>query len=243
MHRCSQEVFVITSPIVETAAGKSGGQIIGVSLGWDWAFEHEWGISGICDQFGVPGKPSRGCVGADVHTITKVPDKLKFFGNLGGYAYLIFTDSFDYMKPKDFTAKVLNRMLCLYDEEGDLSAAWSKLDFGVRMKNDDTLNVGGNVLGQIYDAFTKRDGMIFLGGQKCPFGNGGLVLSIRSRMPVDFLEKMKADDEGYLNLLDASEKTGYQAETWSCREALLRAFTARWAASFFRRPRPPNSRD
>jgi len=231
MRRGSQEAIVITSPIVETEGRKSGGQIIGVSLGWDWVPEHEWGISGICGRFGVPGKSSRGCVGADVRTITKVPDELKFFDNLDGYAYLMFTDSFSYTKPEDFTAKNFNRMLRLYDEKEDFSTAWSERDFGVRMKNDDALNIGGSVLGQIYDAFTKRDGMIFLGGQKGPFGNRGLVLSIRSRMPADFLEKMKAADEDYLNLLDASEKTGIKQKLEAAGKNYY-ALSPRWSTGF-----------
>ncbi len=208
MRRGTQDAFITTSPIAEVETGKSGGQIIGVSLGWDFIAEHEHGISGIMRAFGILGKPQRGLVGADVHTVTKVSAELRFFDNLDGYAYLMFTDLFGYREPEHLTAKTFNRMLCLHDEREEFSTAWSASDFGVRIKNDDIFNIGGSVLGQIYDAFTKLDGMIFLGGKKRPFSNLALVLSIRSRMHADFLERMKATDEDYLRLIDVDENTG-----------------------------------
>jgi len=232
MRRGSQETQILTSPIIETEAGKSGGQIIGVSLGWDFVAEHEWGISGICNAFGILGKPQRGHVGADIRTITKVPAELKFFPNLKGSAYLIYCDSFSWRQEKP-TSQGLNEMLHVHEDwhgskrKGeDLSTAWSERAFGIRMRND-ALNIGTMTLGQIYEAFTKLDIMIFLGG-KSIMGNSGLVIAIRSRMPKDALQNMKTRDESYLDLMDAVENTGIKSKLEAAKKEYF-ALSPRWA--------------
>lgn len=184
------------------------GQVIGVSLGWDFVSEHEWGIAQIKKAFGIRDKLERSNVGADFRTITKVPDTFRFFPDLSGSAYLMYSDHLRWSKPEELNSENFDRMLDAYGEE--LATAWSESDFGVRMKND-VLKKGSILLGQIYDAFTKGDGMIFLGGREA-FGNSGLVLAIRSRVPAEALEQMKAGDESYLSLIDASHATGIIAK-------------------------------
>jgi hypothetical protein len=230
---------VISSEIVETTDGrKSGGQVIGINLGWDFCAEHEWGIEKLNLAFGIPGKPERrrgvrglvsgDLVGADTRTAIKVPNDLKFFENLDGYAYLLFASSFGWMEESELTAEQFNNMIEARDGE-ELATAWSKKDFGVRMKND-VLNVGTSVLGQIYDAFVQRDAMIFLSGQSNPFGNRGLILAIRSRMPEEVLNQMKEADEDYLNLLDAVEATGIEEQLKKADKRYY-ALSPRWATS------------
>lgn len=224
------EPLVVTSPIVETEAGMSGGQVIAISFSADYVAQHEHGIAEICAAFGIPGKPSRDCLGADARTVTKVPDDLKFFDNLDGYAYLMFSDRFSYREPEEFTAKHFNRMLHVYDDNEDLSTAWSSNDFGVRIKTDDVLNAGSMALGQIYDAFTKNDIMIFVGGTSGPFEHPGLVLAIRSHVPAEMLERLKASDEDYLNLIDADEKTGIRQKLEGAGKRFF-ALSPRWESS------------
>jgi len=224
MRRGSQEVGVITSPVEPKKNGKCDGQVIGLSLGWDCVSEHEWGISNILNAFGVPSEPRRGLVGADVRTITKTPDCFRFFDNLNSRAYLMYTDAFRWENPDVLTAKYFDNILRVRDEE-DLSAAWDSKSFGVRMKND-VLNLGTTVLGQIYEAFTKLDAMIFLGGRAL-FGNRGLVLAIRSRMPDDILQKMKISDEDYFDLMDAAEKTGVKQKLRTAGKRYY-ALSPRW---------------
>lgn len=218
MRRGYTDSSVITSDIVEHAdSSKTGGQIIAINLGSDACAEHECGIDDLRQDFGIPLKAERrsgfrgfisgDLVGADVRTITQVPQELKFFPNLDGYAYLIFSSSFGWRGHKAKTAQDLDRMLHARSGE-ELSTAWSGRDFGIRMKND-TLALGTTVLGQIYEAFKKKDIMFFFGGRSL-FANPGLVIAIRSRMPEDVLEKMRVSDYDRLNLLEVVEGI-YQA--------------------------------
>ncbi|MDO8407687.1 MAG: hypothetical protein Q7S95_00410 [bacterium] len=222
MRRSFKDTKCLTTDIVEGPNGPTGGQVIGINLGWDFVAEHEWGIEGLQRTFGISGKPERkrddtgavvkDLVGADIRTVTKVPAELKFFENLGGYAYMLCSSRFAFRwNEKDATAKHFNEMMRLFPgEKGELAAAWSGGDFGVRMKND-ALKLGATVLGQIYEALEKKDAMIFLAGGGNPFSNRGLYLTIRSRVPEDTLQQMKEADEGYLNLMDAVERV--EAET------------------------------
>lgn len=210
MRRGTQDAQVITSPIVESETGKSGGQVLGISLGWDFATEHESGINGIKEAFGLASTPSRRLLGADARTNTICPDELRFFPDLSGYAYLMFMESWLWRQGPEYqTAEYFDRRLDVHfrrDEE-EFSTAWSEKDFGVRLKND-SLGHGRMVLGQIYDAFKKCDGMIFLGARDNPFGNSGLMLAVRSRLDTAVIKHMKAVDSNYLKLKKADEKTG-----------------------------------
>ena len=244
MRRGTSDKAVITSEIVETAGGgKSGGQVIGINLGWDFCAEHEQGLKGLKYSFGIPERAMRrrdvrrlvqeNLVGANARTVTKVPRELQLL-ELGDYAYLIFAD-LHWMKKEDLTEKFLNDILEAYGDE-ELATAWSEgVDgsgqFGVRMKND-AFNLGTMVLGQIYEAFKRRDVMIFsMGtGSNNPFARPGLVIAIRSRVPEEWLTKMKESDEDYLNLTEAAEKTGIEAKLKAAGKRYF-ALSPRWASS------------
>jgi hypothetical protein len=233
MHRGSHS-DIFTSDIIEAEDGrKSGGRVIAINLGSDFCAEHEWGIGGIKGSFGISDKPERrdhggDLVGADVCTVTKVPDELKFFKDLDGYAYLLFTDSFHYTEEEDLTAANFNDMLEVRGDE-ELSTAWSNGSFGIRMKND-ALGIGTTVLGQIYDAFTRCDVMIFLGGGQ-GIGNSGLILAIRSRVPEDSLDKMREAHESHLNLIEAVEKTSVEEKLRAAGKEFY-ALSPRWVSGF-----------
>ena len=244
MRRGLRDQMCLTTDIIEGPNGSTGGQIIGISLGWDFCAEHEWGIQDMQRSFGIPGKPERrkdselvsgDFMGADVRTITKLPAELKFFEDMGGFAYLLYSDYFGYVKPKDLTAKRFNDMLDLRDENEEFSTAWSEDDFGVRMKND-IPNLGATVLGQIYEAFQNKDAMIFLGGNNNggPFSNRSLILAIRSRIPENVLKQMKEADEDSLNLMDAVTKAREESRIEEKLKAAGKEYYAlspRWAES------------
>ncbi len=207
----------LTTGIVEDPDFPSSGQIIGINLAWNFCAEEESGIEGLQRAFGISGKPERtrdadgaiveDLVGADIRTVTRVPAELKFFENLGGYAYLLCSGHFEFnWSEKDATAKHFNRMMDLYGcAAHELEAAWSGSDFGVRIKNG-ALKLGATVLGQIYEAFQEKDVMIFLAGNDNLFNSRReLYLTIRSRMPEDTLKQMKEADEDYLNRIDTIE--------------------------------------
>lgn len=225
MKKGMYDAALITSPIIETGDKKSGGQVLGISLGWDFASEHEWGIDRIYRVFAIPGRPQRGLIGADVRTVTKVPETLKFF-QFDNAAYLFLYETFLWTKESDWNEKELDRILRA-DENEELSTAWDEAAFAVRIKND-ALDSGTIVLGQFHEAFIKKDVMIFFGGKTTPLGNKGLILAIRSRMPKDVLHGMKERDEDYLNLQDAFADTGI-AQKLKNAEKRYYALTPTWS--------------
>ena len=237
MRRASCDQKCVTTDIVDGPNGPTGGQIIGINLGFDFTYEHEHGISRLLAAFGIPGKPERresgDLLGADVRTITRVPKELAFFPDLDGYAYLVCSGVFQSEMPATFNAERLDRMLGVYRDDEDLVTAWSTSDFGIRMKNDE-LKLGSTVLGQIYEAVQQKDAMIFPRGSGNPFGgNGGLMLIIRSRLPEETLQSMKDADEDVLNLFDATVKiendTGLDAKLKAAGKRYF-ALAPQWAS-------------
>jgi len=158
--------------------------------------------------------------------VTLVPGDLKFFENLNGYAYLLFTNSFRYMKESELTAERFDDMLRGHRDEG-LSTAWDEQSFGIRVKNEWDLPLGATILGQLYEAFIKHDVMICLGGQRNPFAGTGLIIAIRSRIPEEGLAKMKAVDNDSLDLVKAAEATGVR-EKLKAAEKHFYALSPRW---------------
>lgn len=240
MRRASNGTAIITSPIAEGPNGPSGGQVIGVNLGWSFVAEHEWGIKGIVSAFGVPGEPRRGLVGADVRTVTEVPKGLKLF-EFDDAVYLMYSRDLDpewmkhFSRERELTANDLNRSMEVHRNDDEISAAWSESDFGIRLKKtaaDKVIPVGTMVLGQLYEALQQKDAMIFLGGHARSLGNSGLVIVIRSRMPEDFLRQMRDCDEEYLNLADAVAKVESETKLKDKLETAGKGFYAlspRWA--------------
>lgn len=202
------------SPIVDQPDGsKIGGQIIGINLGWDFVSEHEWGIAGIKRAFGIPDKPERRrgddglvcseLVGADVRTITNVPKGLMFI-ELKDAVFLIFLNSFSLEEPSETW---LRRVFGSYQGADELSTAWCDSSFGICLKKiPDVVPTRVMILGQINEAIQNKDAMIFLSGRAPVFGNSGLVIAIRSRIPADVLQKIEDADKSYLDLVDAVEK-------------------------------------
>ena len=227
MQRGSQDNACITTDIVQGADGPKGGQIIGINLGYDFCAEHERGIGSIKETFGIPGVTGDK-VGADARTVTRVPDELKFFENLGGYAYLLLTPAFRYLEESEFTAEQFDKLLEVRRDE-EFSTAWDDRGFGIRMKND-ALTLGATVLGQIYEALTKRDAMIFLSGSNNPFAGNGLVLAIRSRVPEDLLTQMKEADDDHLNLVKAAEATDIKEKLRAAGKRYF-ALSPRWKSA------------
>lgn len=160
--------------------------LIGVNLGADFTSEHEWGIKGIKDLFGIPsGEKDWGIVR---RKITKVPSspilgwtKGRMPNSEGFYLY----DTWDEKIP-DFSD---------YSElySHNLACAWDEKSFGVFSSDP----AEQSQLKIIFDAFRDGDGAIFLGGGGL-WQNSGLCLVIASRIPKEFIDGWyKADKERY----------------------------------------------
>ena len=56
-----------------------GDTFVGVSLGFDFCAEHEWGIGDIWHSYGVAGVPKKNLVGPDVYKVTELPENQLHF--------------------------------------------------------------------------------------------------------------------------------------------------------------------
>jgi len=175
-----------------------GDVLIGINLGADFTSEHEWGIKGIKQSFGIPS--GKNDFGVKRRKVTCVPNTITFgwttgYEGKGEGIYLM--NAWDKSKP-DFSQ---------YSElrawKDSLSCAWDEKSFGVFSTSD--VEIG--YLHTIYDAFLDLDGVIFLGGGGV-FQNSGLVLAIASRVPKDLLDGWYAADKNRYEMEQEVEATG-----------------------------------
>ncbi|MCC6934406.1 MAG: hypothetical protein IT406_01770 [Candidatus Yanofskybacteria bacterium] len=178
-------------------------RVVGICLGWDAAAEHEFGIRIIMDEFGIPGSPrhvpgGHDLVGADVRTTTRVPSYMRFYENLNGKDYLLcYRFINDLLQGQTPSAELFDRTFRLFPED-ETVACWDESDFVIRT----TTGIG---LGEIHKALLEKDALIFC-SSAAPFGGTGLVIVIRSRVPRETLDTMKAADLERLRLRDATEE-------------------------------------
>lgn len=164
-------------------------KFIGVSLGYDYCAEHEWGIKGIRRKFGMDNTK----VGIDARTITK--GNVLYFEN--GDVAILRTEgwseikSFDDAIPYDFKNKSLTT---------DLLSAWCEDDFCV-MGNKEYIK-------QLKDAFDKYDIAFAKISDHEAFGGTSLSILIKSNLPDEVIESLAYVDNKALDLLTYEAKIG-----------------------------------
>ena len=107
MRSSSSDAKILQGDIIQHEGKVLSAQIVGINLGWDFTAEHERGIDPLLQDFGIAGHPKRrqggDMVGPAVRTMTRLPNDLRFFKNLGGYSYLMYSSSFGYLKGEEPT--------------------------------------------------------------------------------------------------------------------------------------------
>lgn len=184
-------------------------KFMGVNLGWDYTAEHEWGINGIKQAFGITDiiQPKRKGLfnkstklyGLDRLAIHTIPENFIMFDVVHSkqkytvltYMFnkqnLIFNDS-GTLKSSEFNKFPFP--LWLFDsKKQNAIAAWDYNYFAVCTKFDNK-----KYLQELYDAFMKLDVVIYVGGSNNPFSNGGLMLMIKSNLEPLYGEDFKKQD-------------------------------------------------
>jgi hypothetical protein len=185
------------------------GKIVGINLGSDFTAEHEWGIKGLREKFGIPDKG----YGLAKRTITQMPSKRDplapwhskktvpciYLIEEKHQTLLIVTD---YFEPEKYD---LNHMdIGRYDKKDDrLQTAWDEKSFGINAATDEDRQA----VRDVYAAMQKNDLAVWLGGGGV-FKNAGLVLAIASLIPQENATQLYDADVDYENLQKAAEKTG-----------------------------------
>lgn len=176
----------------------------GISLGYDYASEHERGIQDINKYFGMKTLED-GFLGIENRLIRQIPKGLRYIENKyknSSYAHLIF-DRYFYKNAED-TLPVSD----LHSGE-DFVTAWDDDSFGISVKGSN--NPKRKLLKELYEAFLRLDvGIAFVAKSKNPFGRTCPFLGIVSRMDEPFLKSMYDFDFNLKQLKDAAAETGIE---------------------------------
>jgi hypothetical protein len=206
------------------------GEVIAVSLGADFCAEHEWGIKGIKRLLGMS---DLNVPDLQRSTVDRVLEFLKLKGNgpvgLDRMKQILdinvlhnldtkgLNDTSGWGKDKNrhtfwglavmdawrqshFDFKENLRENYYNPEREELIGYWGEGDFAVLVEDR-------SVVQDLVEAFGKKDIAIWVGASG-PFQNGGLIIAIASRLPVDFVQGMRDQDLGEIELQKAAARTG-----------------------------------
>lgn len=203
------------------------GLLIGINLGADFCSEHEWGIKELRKAFGMNDKG----YGLDKRIARDIPMVNNWrTGKKETAVHLI--------EQKDQTILLVGipmpeklELRHYYLERAEyqsdkLITAWDEKSFGLNAKSkEDQLAVKA-----IYNAIQSGDLAIWVGGGGV-FQNGGLVLTIASRIPADKVQLLKDADIDRESLEKAAEKTGIAKKLEKSGKRWF-ALSPRWSKGF-----------
>lgn len=178
-------------------------KLVGISLGSDFTAEHEWGIEGIKESFGISSDPK--IFGLRRRLISKVPTEKIYFKETGTKSILIFHNSRWFADDLNKTDKhpMIDRELNPY--RGDLGTAWDETSFGIYVKDKE----GKKRLKQLFEAIQKGAVAIWLGGGGV-FQNSGLTIGIVGCIPTDSLQQLFDGDKKIYEADQAAKETGIE---------------------------------
>lgn len=183
------------------------GNLVGINLGADYCSEHEWGIKELRAAFGMKDT-GYGLAKRIAHKVPTIENwrtgqkevSVHLFEKKDQVILLVGVT-----KPEKLSKDELrNYYLDRSDYDGDkLLTAWDSKSFGINAKSEsDQLAVKA-----VYNAIQTGDLAMWIGGGGV-FQNGGLVLTVASRLPEDKVKAIKEADLDYERLQKAADKTG-----------------------------------
>lgn len=201
---------------------------IGISLGYDFTAEHEWGIDGIKRMCGIP-ESSKKNMGVKNRTITKPPQivfnekthkKNKFALLYTGQSWRSNEENekyiprdlenyvedlewkVDYEKKEAEKGKIIDER----DKKDNIVTAWSGDGFGIGVMGEKEVEY----LKELKEAIENVNLTIaFINIQpKNPFSNSSLSLLITDRIPKEAVEQMYLADKEYYDRVDYEKKIG-----------------------------------
>jgi hypothetical protein len=194
-------------------------KFIGISLGYDYCAEHEWGIKDLKSICGIP-EASKDNMGVKCRTITVVPTivfkesthkKKKFAVLYTGYKYQSKEDVEKYVPHnlKDYEDSLIwnekwNLEHPSREVKDNIITAWSSNDFGVAVMGKREVEY----LNELYQAILNLNLTIAVTSMRNPFGGSSLCLLITDRIPQEVLDKMYSEDKEFYDREDYEEKIG-----------------------------------
>lgn len=173
----------------------------GISLGYDFTAEHEWGIEKMRSKFGIDNKK----MGTEGRKITK------------GEVYFaedekmcVLTSRKPWMDKKDnFTTKeLLASDINHFREDKPIETAWDEGDFCIATQNKDFFKY----LHILYHHFQDKNILICFLSSKIPaFENASLSVLILDKLPKEITDAMMAADKKSDDLVAYEKKIGVTA--------------------------------
>jgi len=200
------------------------GTFLGISLGYDYCAEHEWGIKGLKQIFGIP-EPKKKNAGIKARTITTVPKSLKF--KRDGNGAVLWTAHRDWSANGEAYTDKLPRDLDNYVSKLKSDIKWEKerVERDPSRKGKDPMisawaegSFGIAVYGKqfadwlefLYEQFQKKNVAITrlnISGDN-PFANASLSIVIVDRLPQYALDALYEGDMDHYKLEDYCAKIG-----------------------------------
>jgi hypothetical protein len=179
------------------------GRACGALLGFDFCAEHEWGIKGIQEQFGIPEKTH--ALGVNRRRVRQVPKSL-LWAKRGIREGILLPDRFTAAYEKDVQSFYW-RILHL-SKARRLKAAWDENSFIIT--SDQKADI--RLLREVYDAIRKKDAAVgIFSPHRNPFGGAGLGLVVVSRTDAGTLKHWRDTDQEQRLLQKAKKDSGIGA--------------------------------
>jgi len=185
--------------------------LLGVNLSYDFCAEHEWGIKGLKNAFGISEDISD--YGMKRRKITIVPKTVEWIKyTKEGLTYEGFIFNPHYYNGGAVEYAITSTELNIYKPfKGEmtkyLTAAWDENSFAVLSIDPDTVKH----LREIFEQFQRKNIVIMLSGASNPFANSGLVIGIADRLPKDIVDMWETCDKEAHEIKKEFEATGIEA--------------------------------
>jgi len=178
------------------------GIFYGVSLGYDFCAEHEWGIKGMRNHFGIDINK----MGLESRTITKGEVLFKEDNTL-----CVLTSDKPYNLKDGYTAKDLlcydlkNSMGDLRNSENKIQCAWDEKGFCIASANKEHFGF----IKQLYEAFSNKNiAITSISSKVNPFEGTSLCVLIADRLPKKVIDDLYRVDKKAKDLIEYEEKIG-----------------------------------
>jgi len=197
-----------------------GDVFVGVSLGYDYCAEHEWGIKRMKNLFGIP-EPTKKNMGIKGRTITTCDENALVFmeetHKKNKFAILYTRNRYSEIANipydlKDYKDSISWRLK--YDEERNteperrkdpIATAWDEGSFGIGVMGEKEILW----LKELHEAFLNKNVVIaFTSMPNNPFTGTSLCLLIADRVPEELSSKMYLADKEFYDREDYEKKIG-----------------------------------
>lgn len=179
---------------------KENDTFYGISLGYDYCAEHEWGIKRMREKLGIEKSDDK--LGIQNFAISK-HDCIVF---LKEENVALLTSRRHWKKTENITIKeLLPHDLEFAYRNSNLGTAWDEEDFCVVVSGEENIKL----LEDLYEQFSKNNIAITRINNSIPaFSNASLSLLIIDRLPKEAIDELYKSDKKQKDLVDYEAKIG-----------------------------------